>query len=79
MKIKTKQQVDFLHGNILQGLLMFAFPILISNLFQQMYNTVDTMIVGHVLGETSLAAIGASAPVYELLVGFAMKNFWQSR
>lgn len=72
MKIKTKQQVDFLHGNILQGLLMFAFPILISNLFQQMYNTVDTMIVGHVLGETSLAAIGASAPVYELLVGFAM-------
>ena len=72
MKIKTKQQVDFLHGNILQGLLMFAFPILLSNLFQQMYNTVDTMIVGHVLGETSLAAIGASAPVYELLVGFAM-------
>ncbi|MGN0399336.1 MAG: MATE family efflux transporter [Blautia sp.] len=72
MKIKMKQQVDFLHGNIFRGLLVFAFPILLSNLFQQMYNTVDTMLVGHVLGETSLAAVGASVPVYELLVGFAM-------
>ena len=47
-------------------------PILISNLFQQLYNTVDTMIVGNVLGDTALAAIGSCGSIYELLVGFGI-------
>ena len=64
--------VDLLKGNILKSLIIFAIPLFISNLFQQLYNTVDIMIVGHFLGDTSLAAIGASSPVYELLVGFAL-------
>lgn len=53
-------------------MLLFAVPIFISSLFQQLYNTVDVMIVGNILGETSLAAIGASSPIYDLLVGFAV-------
>lgn len=64
--------MDLLKGNILKGLLIFAIPLFISSLFQQLYNTVDIMIVGNYLGDTSLAAIGASAAVYELLVGFAL-------
>lgn len=64
--------VDLLKGNILKSLIIFAIPLFISNLFQQLYNTVDIMIVGHFLGDTSLAAIGASSAVYELLVGFAL-------
>ena len=64
--------VNLLKGNILKSLIIFAIPLFISNLFQQLYNTVDIMIVGHFLGDTSLAAIGASSPVYELLVGFAL-------
>lgn len=63
---------DLLKGNILKSLIIFAIPLFISNLFQQLYNTADTMIVGHFLGDTSLAAIGASSAVYELLVGFAL-------
>ena len=51
--------VDLMHGPILKSLLLFMLPILISNLFQQLYNTVDTMIVGNVLGDTALAAIGS--------------------
>ena len=43
-----------MHGPILKSLLLFMLPILISNLFQQLYNTVDTMIVGNVLGDTAL-------------------------
>jgi len=43
-----------------------------SNIFQQLYNTADTVIVGHILGETSLAAVGASAVIFELLIGFAI-------
>ena len=41
--------VDLMHGPILKSLLLFMLPILVSNLFQQLYNTVDTMIVGNVL------------------------------
>lgn len=65
-------KTDLLKGNILKSLLIFAIPLFISNLFQQLYNTADTMIVGHFLGDTSLAAIGACSAVYELLVGFAL-------
>lgn len=65
-------QVDLLKDNILKAIILFAIPILISNIFQQFYNTMDTMIVGNVLGDTSLAAIGACGAVYELLVGFAL-------
>ena len=63
---------DLLHGNILKSLLVFAIPIFLSNIFQQLYNTADMVIVGHFLGETSLAAIGASAVIFELLIGFAI-------
>lgn len=64
--------VDLLKGRILRSLIIFAIPIFISSLFQQLYNTVDIMIVGNYLGDMSLAAIGACAAVYELLVGFAL-------
>lgn len=65
-------KVDLIKGNILKSLLIFAIPIFISYIFQQLYNTMDTMIVGNFLGDTSLAAIGACGAVYELLVGFAL-------
>ncbi len=68
--INTK--VNLLKGNILKSLIVFAIPLFISNLFQKLYNTVDIMIVGNYLGDTSLAAIGASTAVYDLLVGFAL-------
>lgn len=62
---------DFLQGNILKALILFMIPLFISRVFQQLYNTVDTMIVGNYLGEESLAAMGSGAAVYELLLGFA--------
>lgn len=67
-----KLQVDLLKGNIFKSLILFAIPLFISNIFQQLYNTMDTMIVGHFLGDVSLAAIGACTPVYDLLIGFAL-------
>ena len=67
-----KMNVDLLKGKILKSLIIFAIPLFISNLFQQLYNTVDITIVGNYLGDESLAAMGACAAVYELLVGFAL-------
>lgn len=74
VKNKTflKLDVDLLHGPIFQSLVIFAIPLLISNIFQQLYNTVDTMIVGNALGDNSLAAIGACTAIFDLLVGFAL-------
>ena len=69
---KSIGQVDLLHGPILKNLIIFMIPIFISNAFQQFYNAVDTALVGNVLGENSLAAIGATASIFELLVGFSM-------
>ena len=65
-------RVDMIHGPILKNLLLFALPIFLSNLFQQLYNTADTMIVGNTLGDVSLAAIGSCGAIYELLVGFGL-------
>ena len=65
-------QVDLTKDKIFKALLVFAIPIFIANVFQQLYNTMDTMIVGNFLGDVSLAAIGAASAIYELLIGFAL-------
>ena len=67
-----KTETNLLSGNILKSLLIFAVPMFLSNVFQRLYNTADMVIVGHYLGEASLAAIGASTVIFELLVGFAL-------
>ena len=64
--------VDLINGPIFKSLIIFALPLFISNIFQQLYNTVDTMIVGNFLGDASLAAIGSCTSIYDLLVGFAL-------
>ena len=50
-------------GVIWKQILLFFFPILLGSFFQQMYNTVDTIIVGRFVGTAALAAVGASGPI----------------
>ncbi|MBD5452936.1 MAG: MATE family efflux transporter, partial [Lachnospiraceae bacterium] len=64
--------VDLLHGPILKSMLIFAIPLFFSSVFQQLYNTMDTVIIGHTLGDEALAAMGAAGAVYDLLMGFAL-------
>ena len=56
---------DLTQGNIMKKLLKFAFPIMVGNVLQQLYNVVDTLIVGRFLGKDALAAVGSS---YTLMV-----------
>ncbi|MBQ8589819.1 MAG: MATE family efflux transporter, partial [Firmicutes bacterium] len=65
-------KVDFLQGPIIRSLIIFAIPLFISSIFQQMYNMVDTMIVGNYLGDQALAAMGACASISDLMVGFCL-------
>lgn len=69
---QKKFDVDLLHGPILRAMLIFAVPLFFSGVFQQLYNTMDTVIIGHTLGDEALAAMGAAAAIYDLLVGFAL-------
>ena len=65
-------ETNLLSGNIIKSLIVFALPLFLSNVFQQLYNTADMVIVGHFLGESSLAAIGSCAVIFELLIGFTI-------
>lgn len=63
---------DLTHDSIYKALVFFTLPLIFSQLFQQLYNTVDTVIIGHFLGERSLAAISSCVAIYELLIGFGI-------
>ena len=49
------RQPSMIEGSIWKGLLSFAIPIFLGNLFQQLYNTADTLIVGNFIGKEALA------------------------
>lgn len=59
---------DMTVGKPLSNLIAFSVPLLIGNLAQQMYNTVDSIIVGQYVGDSALAAVGASGPILNLLL-----------
>lgn len=51
-----------------KSILAFTLPMLIGNIAQQMYNTVDSIVVGHYIGDNALAAVGSAAPILNLLL-----------
>ena len=57
-------------GNITRHIISFAIPLLLGNLFQQLYNMVDTWVVGNYVGNTAFSAVGTVGPVINLLIGF---------
>ena len=69
---KKGKDVDMTQGNILRHLIMFAFPLLVGNIFQQLYNTVDTWAVGNFVSNQAYAAVGTVGPIINMLIGFFM-------
>lgn len=73
MQAEIKQDNPMVEGVIWKQMLTFFFPILLGTFFQQMYNTVDALIVGRTLGENALAAVGGSTGmITSTVVGFFM-------
>ena len=73
MQAEMKQENPMVEGVIWRQMLNFFFPILLGTFFQQMYNTADALIVGRILGESALAAVGGSAGIITAtVVGFFM-------
>lgn len=68
-----KRQSDMLEGSVAKPILLFFFPILFGSLFQQLYNTVDAIVVGNFVGKEALGAVGGSTgTLIDLLVGFVV-------
>ena len=64
-------QLDMTKGKIMPILLRFTIPLMIGNMFQQLYNMVDTIIVGRFVGAGALAAVGSTGTIMFLTTGFA--------
>ena len=67
MQTELKQENPLVEGVIWKQLLFFFFPILLGTFFQQMYNTVDTIIVGRFVGTQALAAVGSTSSLVNLI------------
>ena len=66
---KTKTR-DMTRGSILVQLVAFALPLLLGNIFQMLYNTVDTIVVGQFVGKEALAAVGSTTMIVNMMVFF---------
>lgn len=64
-------------GTIWKKIVFFALPVFLGNLFQQMYNTADSLIVGNFLGSNALAAVSSSANLIMLMIGFFREYQWE--
>lgn len=67
-----RTEVDMTEGSIFRHVLQFALPLLLGNVFQQLYNMVDTWVVGNFVGDNAFSAVGTVAPIVNLLIGFFM-------
>ena len=69
---KRGKDVDMTQGNITRHLISFALPLLMGNIFQQLYNMVDTWVVGRFVSNEAYAAVGTNGPIINMLIGFFM-------
>ena len=66
---KARHDTDMTQGSISRLLFAFAVPLMLGNLFQQLYNTVDSLIVGNFVSKQALAAVGCTGPIINTLIG----------
>jgi len=69
-KMDTSKNMDMLHGPLLKKMIIFALPLALGSVFQQLFNMVDSAVVGQFASSEALAAVGANAAVVNLFVNF---------
>lgn len=72
LSAKRGRDVDMTTGSITRHIISFALPLLIGNIFQQLYNTVDTWVLGRYVSNEAYAAVGSVGPIVNMLIGFFM-------
>ena len=69
VRLSKKRDVDMTQGGIIGHIIRFSIPLLVGNLFQQLYNTVDTWVVGNYVSNEAFSAVGSVASVVNMLIG----------
>ena len=67
---RDRKTVDMTEGDIKRHLIYFAFPLLVGNIFQQLYNMVDTWVVGNYVSNEAFSAVGSVGPIIFMIIGF---------
>lgn len=70
LSLPRRQDVDMTGGNIARHIISFAIPLLLGNIFQQLYNTVDTWVIGNFATNEEYSAVGNVGPIINTLIGF---------
>ena len=65
-----RKEIDFVHGGIYKNMILFSLPLLLGNLLQQVYFIADSMVVGNLIGDDALAAVGAASSITIMFVFF---------
>ena len=65
---KLFEPTDMTVGTPWKSIVLFTIPMLIGNIAQQLYNTVDSIVVGHYIGDSALAAVGSASPILNMLL-----------
>lgn len=72
LRIGRRREMDMTQGPIMSQIVSFALPLLLGSIFQQLYNTVDTWVVGNFVGKNSFSAVGTLSSVTNLVISFFM-------
>ena len=70
MKLRHAATRDMTTGSIVRQIILFSLPLMLGNIFQMMYNTVDSIVVGNFVGKEALAAVGSTTMIVNMLVFF---------
>lgn len=68
--MKNAGTMDLTQGRPMKQILLFSFPLVLGTLFQQLYSFVDTVMVGRLIGQDALDAVGATSSLNFLVLGF---------
>lgn len=71
-RLGKRSDMDMTNGPIVRQIISFALPLLLGSLFQQLYNTVDTWVVGNFVGKNSFSAVGTLSSATNLIISFFM-------
>ena len=69
-QMKKTTSVNMTEGSIVRRVLLFSLPLMLGNIFQMLYNTVDMIVVGNFVGKEALAAVGSTSMVTNMAVFF---------
>lgn len=68
--VKLGGSIDALHGSVWDKIILFAIPLALTSLFQQLFNSADIAVIGRFSGGQALAAVGSTAPVVNIFINF---------